>query len=284
MTGELVCPCCRSERFTEGFRYNSPPKGETEFAIPSADYRREYRVCDTCGHWLAVTDLELDSLYEGAYVDATYSKESVAETFDRIMALPPERSDNAQRVARIQEFWADRNERNVLDVGSGLGVFPARMRHVGWTCTALDPDERAASFAREHIGVTGVCADFLSAGGLGLFSLVTLNKVLEHVCDPLAMLARTNAFLADSGVVYVEVPDGERAATDRGGAEREEFFVEHLHVFSMSSMSLLARRSGLDVIHAARLREPSGKYTLYAFCERTPATRAVSSPAGQVPT
>jgi hypothetical protein len=63
--------------------------------------------------------------------------------------------------------------------------------------------------------------------------------------------------------VYVELPDGEGAATD--GPGREEFFIEHLHVFSMASMCLLAARAGFSVQLAERLREPSGKFTLYAF-------------------
>ena len=65
--------------------------------------------------------------------------------------------------------------------------------------------------------------------------------------------------------MYVELPDGEGAATDPDGPNREEFFIEHLHVFSMSSMSLLADRARLRMLNAERIREPSGKYTLFAF-------------------
>ena len=133
----------------------------------------------------------------------------------------------------------------MLDVGSGLAVFPARMKEAGWTCTALDPDPRAVEHARTVVGVEAVRADFMEADDLGRFDLVTLNKVLEHVPDPAAMLGRTREFLAEGGVVYVELPDGEAAAADPDGPDREEFFIEHLHVFSMSSMSLLADRAGL---------------------------------------
>lgn len=263
------CPCCSSASFAEGFRYEAPPAGETAFGIAPGEYRREYGVCATCGHWLARTAIDLDALYAGAYVDATYEAQDLETTYKRIMSLPPEQSDNAQRVSRVKEFWEGRDApRTLLDVGSGLGVFPARMKETGWACTALDPDERAARFATEQIGVRGVCADFFEATGLGAFQLVTLNKVVEHVRDPVQMLARTLAFLEEGGTVYIEVPDGERAAMDPDGPNREEFFIEHLHAFSMSSLSLLVDAAGLDLIRAERLREPSGKYTLYGFCER----------------
>jgi hypothetical protein len=63
--------------------------------------------------------------------------------------------------------------------------------------------------------------------------------------------------------VYVELPDGEAAAAD--GAEREEFFIEHSHVFSMSSLCLLARQAGFSADCIERVHEPSTKYTLRAF-------------------
>ena len=254
------------------FRYDERPDGETDFQIPPDRYRRDFLSCRNCAHTVAdLHDLDLDELYSGGYVDATYSADGIASTYEKIMGLPPERSDNVQRVARVDGWWrsAGREPGSVLDVGAGLGVFPARMKEAGWEVTALDPDERAVAHAREHIGVEAVCADFMEEDSLGRFDLVTFNKVLEHVPDPVAMLARTRANLEPGGAVYVELPDGEMAATDPDGPGREEFFIEHLRAFSIASLSLLALHAGFRVVGAGRLREPSGKYTLYGFV--TPA-------------
>jgi 2-polyprenyl-3-methyl-5-hydroxy-6-metoxy-1,4-benzoquinol methylase len=178
------------------------------------------------------------------------------------MGLPAERSDN---VARVRRVCARLVPGSVLDVGSGLGVFPARMKEAGWRAMALDPDARAVAHAREHIGVAAVQADFMTADDLGRHELVTFNKVLEHVSDPVAMLQRAHGALEEGGTVYVELPDGECAAQD--GPGREEFFIEHVHVFSLASLCLLAMRAGFVVRSAERLREPSDKYTLYGFLE-----------------
>ena len=107
-------------------------------------------------------------------------------------------------------------------------------------------------------------ADFMKSDDLGRFGLITLNKVLEHVPRPVAMLARTRHYLEPGGVVYVELPDT-AAADDPAGPGREEFFIEHLFVFSPASLALLARRAGFDVQLLERIREPSGKYTVVAF-------------------
>lgn len=258
----MSCPLCGGTRLETAFSYDEPPPGETRFDLSAEEYRREFLRCDTCGHYIARLSVDVERLYSGAYVDATYAA-GLESGYERIMALPPERSDNVQRVRRIVERLGERG--SVLDVGSGLGVFPARMKQAGWKVTALDPDARAAEHARSVVGVDAACTDFFDAHELGRFDLVTLNKVLEHVSDPVAMLAHAKEFLAPGGTVYVEVPDGEGAASDPDGPRREEFFIEHLHVFSMASLGHLAERAGFAVDSADRLREPSGKYTLVAF-------------------
>ncbi|MGH2824837.1 MAG: class I SAM-dependent methyltransferase, partial [Thermoleophilaceae bacterium] len=276
----MSCPFCGAEPLELAFLYEEPPAGETRFGLSPEEYRREYLRCPRCGHYLARLAIPVERIYTGAYVDATYdSAAGLERTYRRIMELPPERSDNLQRVARIVGRLGTSGR--LLDVGSGLGVFPARMSERGWQVTALDPDARAGEHARSVVGVEAVCADFLEADGLGRFDLVTLNKVLEHVPDPVAMLARARDFVNPDGTVYVEVPDGEGAAADPDGPGREEFFIEHLHVFSERSLRLLAERAGFEVAVAERLREPSGKYTLVAFLAPSSATgrRRASSAA-----
>ena len=95
------------------------------------------------------------------------------------------------------------------------------------------------------------------------YEAITFNKVLEHVADPVAMLAKSKDLLTDGGFVYVELPDGEEAAKD--GSEREEFAIDHIHIFSLDSTVLLARKAGFEVMSVERLQEPSTKYTLRAF-------------------
>jgi 2-polyprenyl-3-methyl-5-hydroxy-6-metoxy-1,4-benzoquinol methylase len=218
--------------------------------------------------------MDLKGFYEADYVSSTYGDEAgINRTFQRITSLPPEKSDNYGRVHRLLEFAAGHftppggvnRGYTILDVGSGLGVFLHRMKAHGWEGTALDADPRLINHAREVVGVKTVLGDFMTVAGLGRFEVITFNKVLEHLKDPVAMLAKSAAHLVKGGLVYVEVPDGEEAI--REGGEREEFFIEHHHVFSMASLALLATRAGFRARLLERLQEPSTKYTLRAFLD-----------------
>lgn len=252
--------------------YNEPPAIEIRFKGSNDNYYREMWQCNSCLHYISTHTMDVSELYSGEYMNANYQDaDGIRRTFDRIVSLPPEKSDNIGRVQRIVEVaqaafnlsvHGDRAPA-ILDVGSGLGVFPYGMKNAGWQCTALDPDSRAIAFARDVIGVDGVCGDFMEVETIGQFDVVSFNKVLEHVPDPVAMLRRSRMNVKEQGFVYVEVPDGEIAALE--GKNREEFCIDHLHVFSFTSLSLLAVHAGFTPVLIERLHEPSTKYTLRAF-------------------
>ena len=268
----MECPICGNDSFRVIFKYAEPPAIETRYpALSKVDYYRETQQCKQCLHFIAVQEMDLSAIYEGDYVSATYKdKAGVQATFEKIINLPAERSDNTGRVNRINQFttdyWGSIANKSVLDVGSGLGVFPYLMKTNGWDVTALDPDQRAAQHISEVVGVETICGDFFNVDPDHKYDLVTFNKVLEHVKDPIGMLSKSKDNLADEGLVYVEVPDGDIAALD--SSEREEFTIDHLYIFSFISLAITAEKAGFYPILIERLKEPSTKYTLRAFLKR----------------
>jgi 2-polyprenyl-3-methyl-5-hydroxy-6-metoxy-1,4-benzoquinol methylase len=264
-----ACPISGETESHRVFVYHEAPAGEIGFRrLGREPYHREVWQFARSKHYVSCHSMSAATDYNGAYVDATYQDEAgIHRMFERIIALPREKSDNAGRIERVHEFIRGRapalRAPRLLDVGAGLGVFPHAVKRAGWSCTAIDPDERAVRHLRERIGVDAIHGDFMQLTGLGSFDIVTLNKVLEHVGDPVGMLARVHSVLVPGGIVYVEVPDGEAAAAI--GPHREEFFIEHLHVFSFISVVMLAERAGFVPLLIERLCEPSTKYTLRAF-------------------
>lgn len=266
----LQCPCA-GQHLAQAFVYEAPPEGETRFALDGITYARAYDKCSLCGHWFGNHDIDIGALYENDYVNSTYGGvEGMRKRLQKILALPPERSDNAGRVARVNAFALTRfspgfANPSLLDVGAGIGVFPAAMKASGWTVIAVEPDPRTAQHLREAVGVEAqaVPIEALGRDFAGRFDAISFNKVLEHVEDPVAVLSAARPLLAPGGFVYIEVPDAEAAAEH--GKGREEFFIEHHHVFSAASLALAVVRAGFMLLALERLQEPSTKFTLRAF-------------------
>lgn len=268
LTPPLECPC-DGRCFELAHRYTEPPAGEIRFAFNAATgYRRDLLSCRTCGHIVSRHAMDTSGMYSGEYVNATYGgADGLRRNFERIIALDPARSDNTARVRRVVDFSAQHfgpGGRSILDVGSGLCVFLYRMKAAGWDCTALDPDPRQAAHARETAGVNAICGDFMQMTDTVRYDVITFNKVLEHVQEPVAMLRKARGHLQENGFVYIELPDKD-ARRDDDGFGREEFFIDHLHVFSATSVAALVERAGLSLLSLERIREPSTKFTLRAF-------------------
>jgi len=266
----LRCPC-RGQFCAEVASYDAPPAGETPFDLGGQVYRRAYDRCAVCDHWFGRHDLDLTTLYDRAYVDTPYGgPDGMRRRFEKIMSLPAQQSDNRQRVHRINTFARERGGTSggrLLDVGAGLGVFPAAMAAAGWDVTALEPDVRTVAHLIDVAGVKARAADLLTLDPsvVGVFDVITFNKVLEHVEDPVALLGAASRLLKPEGFVYIEVPDVAAIAEGHG---REEFFLEHHHVFSPASLTMLAQRAGLLPTEVERVREPSGKYTVRLMAVR----------------
>ena len=266
MKNKSNCNFCGSKSFKNRFEYKSPPVGETKFNLKKQKYKRAYISCNLCGHWFSQHKINLNYLYSKEYMESTY-KDKILKTFEKIISIPKKKSDNFGRISRIKKFSnkfiCKKKNINLLDIGSGLGIFPHSVKKVGWNCTATDPDERSISHIKKRIGVKTIHGDFLKIKNLWKYNIITLNKVLEHVIDPITILNKAKKFLSKKGFIYVEVPDAEEAS--KRGKKREEFFIDHFHVFSKMSLIYMCKKADLKTIKIERINEPSGKFTLFAF-------------------
>lgn len=267
------CPITESKNAKLVFDYNEPPEGE--FLLKSINplkYKRQIWKFIPSNHFVSIHKMKLENIYEGEYLDATYESETkMSQIFDKIISLPDNQSDNIGRFKVIYEFskkwFPNKTKIKLLDIGSGTGVFPYIVKKNGWICVAIDPDKRSVNHLRNKIKVDAIHGDFHEIKPIEKFNIVTLNKVLEHVEDPIIMLSQTKDWLNDDGFVYIEVPDGE--ISSKYGKNRGEFFIDHFHIFSIASVAIMANKAGYNIQNLTRLKEPSGKYTIRAFLTKT---------------
>jgi len=132
----------------------------------------------------------------------------------------------------------------LLDFGSGSGEFLDLMRRQGHQVTGIEPGESFAAHARQAYGVAVISRPWreveLPAGG---FDVITAHHVLEHLREPVAAMAKLRDWLADDGVIYVAVPNGE-AKRDRSF---QHFHFAHVHTFTQQTLIGAGRAVGLMV-------------------------------------
>ncbi len=135
----------------------------------------------------------------------------------------------------------------VLDVGCGNGARLARLRRLGWEVIGQEVDASAAEVARRAHGITVHVGPLesleLPAGG---FDAVTMNHVIEHVRQPVALLAETWRLVAPGGRLVCVTPNVTSLGARVFG--RHWYGLDpprHLHLFSRRTLGTLATAAGI---------------------------------------
>ena len=158
-----------------------------------------------------------------------------------------------RRYATLESFLDGRVGR-LLDVGSGPGYFLHTGGDRGWSVVGIEPSTRAW----EHSTSLGLQVhnrpfDATVRDALGVFDVVHLSEVLEHLRDPAEAVRLARDMLVPGGVLCVAVPNDynplQRAARDVVGLE--PWWVappHHLNYFDFDSLEALVRNCGLQVL------------------------------------
>lgn len=99
---------------------------------------------------------------------------------------------------------------HLLDVGCATGFFIDGIRnHSRWSVYGTDIGASAVRFARESLGLDVSLGDVADARfPAAFFDYVHVNNVLEHVRDPLSLLAECRRVIRPDGIFFLSVPNG----------------------------------------------------------------------------
>jgi len=204
-------------------------------------------VCQWCGFCFA------DQIPEQTDFDRYYRELS---KYERQEAGGQESEFHAWRYpasARMIAPWLPARETHILDIGCANGGLLNALRDIGFQhVMGVDPSPVCAQTALQRYGIR-VAAGTLSQmpPDLGLFDLVILSAVLEHIRDIEMAFARVRERLRPDGLLYIELPDATRFAT-APDAPYQEFSTEHINYFSPPSLTNLLRGQGFDAVFCER--------------------------------
>lgn len=137
------------------------------------------------------------------------------------------------------------DEGRLLDVGCGAGTL---LRAFGllrprWRMVGCEQDETNAAAIRAIAGVETFHTEAPSRSP-GLFDLVTLSHVLEHVEDPRSFLAGLAPTLGREGLLLVQVPSYRANPVDL-------LIADHCSHFDESTLRSVLESSGFEVLTLA---------------------------------
>lgn len=191
---------------------------------------------------------ELRDVYEGHYA----AEGSDADLYGGWRELTGEgKADHVAALARR----LPRPPRMVADIGCGDGVLLTLLarRGVGERRHGFEISERAVQIAGGRPEIERV--ERFDGTALpapdGAYDLGVLSHVLEHVPDPVPLLADVARACR---AVVIEVPLEANRSASRPAAEQARREIGHLHRFSRGAVHRLARAAGLRV--EAELTDP----------------------------
>ena len=157
--------------------------------------------------------------------------------------------------ARLREL-PDRH--SALEIGAGNGALLTHLRSLGFAeVIGIEPSIAAVRDAAPEVRPLIRVRSF-GPGDLpeAHFSLVVANQTIEHVAEPLALLAAVRALLKPGGLLMMVSHDYRHPLMRLLGARSPIIDIEHLQVFSRASFRLRARARRLRRGANRAVREP----------------------------
>ena len=234
--------CGNAKNFLTVHSYNEPDRYEHWVGIE--DVNRSWVRCMKCGFYMQIRNYELPTLeqiYKSGYRDEKFRFESIEEAFNRINAI--ENNENESRYIWLATNIKYDDNKNVLDIGSGIGVFPNILKRAGYNVTCVEENETSINFIYEQLGVK--CFQGIDKV-VGTYDMVTVVHVFEHIEDVESFLMAIKGVLRTGGKLFVEVPDdSEFTYLDKNN---DEFNSCHVSFYSMGSLYRVLESNGFTVI------------------------------------
>lgn len=215
--------------------------GSSHFSIRKGEVRDAARMqilqCDNCGLVaLGNTDHIAPGFYENSGMhgaDPVPMKEWLRET----------EWDDQRRFEMIKEMLPNKR---LLDFGCGAAGFIQKAQSLASEVTGIELEDRVREYWAGQLNIV----PSVEVAGED-FDLITAFHVVEHLSDPRAILSSLARLLKPRGRMIVEVPSCEDALLtlyDCDAFQRFTYWSQHLFLFNATTLEMLARQAGLQVI------------------------------------
>ena len=232
--------------------------GEEQPCKPVASMTEKYVAikCDKCHLASAYPIPSLDELND--YYSSYNTTQETPERLSTLVEL------NQVILEHIVAQMEGKDNLSFLDYGFGVGAFLKQVVKKGFSAYGVEFStqncEQLQKYCRENkvvIDTIKIPEESLDFSGKK-FDCITLFQVIEHVVDPLELLASLSSLQNPGGILYLECPNNDALYLKvknliRKKVGREAFFdslnpPQHLYGFNRRSMRILLDRAGYTPI------------------------------------
>lgn len=154
--------------------------------------------------------------------------------------------------------------RRFLDVGCNIGTAVEAARRKGYDATGIDVDAAAVTLAQETFPdakfENAYVQDFAARGDK--YDFIFNQEVIEHVPEPLPVLAAMRDLLAPKGKIWLTTPDAGHGKATRNLLGWQELAPpDHVGLFTRKTLQIACEKAGLKIFFI----EPNPKGGLKAL-------------------
>jgi len=154
-----------------------------------------------------------------------------------------------QKIGQLEFNFIDKlpiEEKTLLDIGAGDGMFAKIAANRNWNVTSVDPaiDEHKFHNSTTIKTIKGTVDDIPNTE---LFDVVTMWDVIEHVVDPIELIDKVKLHIKKGGWLIIET--GNYKSVDRlnGGFSHWMYQHDHRWYFSPDSIEKLLINSNFSI-------------------------------------
>ncbi len=154
--------------------------------------------------------------------------------------------------------------KRLLDIGAGTGIFTGTAIDRGWNATGLELTGEDCQYARDNFGLELVRKDFYQLGDTGMYDVITMFEVIEHLYTPFKDLAKVNSMISNGGLLVVATPIVDSLYAKKMKERNPFWYVKtHLTYFPRSVLTDYLISAGFAVLDTRLSEEGMGRMEFY---------------------
>jgi len=249
----MICSICKSNNtdllldygqypyFTVPLKKNDKKKILAQYSKDQLVSKLKYTACKDCGH-VYINQIPDQNIIDDLYSNYYSYPSPLKGEFD------PIRDNRFIQIFQdqIHPICKKDNLDNVLEVGCYDGYILNQLQKDGYNVTGCDPSVGADIGLAFGLNIQKEFFDPINYSKNGsLFDIVISRHFIEHTINPYEFINSLKSVLFDNGLLILETPNIQYFIKK---GLLEVFSLQHITLFTATSLKILMIKAGLDVI------------------------------------